>query len=470
MQFNVLADGLSGLNRERDRFSRVNSSYLDWQYRRTLLLEEISQYNPDVITMQEVDHYYDFFWPYLHEQGYIGYFAPKPTSACLETGNADGCAMFLKKSKFRVISCETKTLALSKAELTDTGELKEDQQNIMAQNQVALIVVCELLNRYQYVLSKPSAFDGSPVFSPPIIIGTTHLKSVKSVLGERHRKRGISQVLGSLSKIATSYVRMGRPPAIILTGDFNAIAEKCAYEPLAYQTVKDHPFGLRSVYNEDVPLSPSRLSSTDLYTTWKARWKDGQEVVFKRCIDYIFYQPFKSGNLRAPPSFPMKDSLEEKSASSTAGGGGSGPVVVNTYTQVAISSLLRFSVYIFLLFVPMTAAFSSQISAKELTELLSASLIFLFVFEVIADGSVFKPYLWSVYSTPEKITSETRFFTSVASISQQIQPLPEFDKPGFQAVRALDLLSEEEVGPALLPSASYPSDHLAILADLELLW
>eukprot|EP00981_Chlorochromonas_danica_P002033 scaffold416_cov161-Ochromonas_danica.AAC.1 len=285
---------------------------------------------------------------------------------------------------------------------------------------------------------------------------------------------------------------MGRPPAIILTGDFNAIAEKCAYEPLAYQTVKDHPFGLRSVYNEDVPLSPSRLSSTDLYTTWKARWKDGQEVVFKRCIDYIFYQPFKSGNLRAPPSFPMKDSLEEKSASSTAGGGGSGPVVVNTYTQVAISSLL---------------------SAKELTELLSASLIFLFVFEVIADGSVFKPYLWSVYSTPEKIvqedidsggsnsgssgsssngrgnavvkekkessssrissllqTSETRFFTSVASISQQIQPLPEFDKPGFQAVRALDLLSEEEVGPALLPSASYPSDHLAILADLELLW
>eukprot|EP00981_Chlorochromonas_danica_P010716 scaffold3345_cov164-Ochromonas_danica.AAC.2 len=74
---------------------------------------------------------------------------------------------------------------------------------------------------------------------------------------------------------------------------------------------------------------------------------------------------------------------------------------------------------------------------------------------------------WTVYQMWYYLyykIAKTRFFTSVASISQQIQPLPEFDKPGFQAVRALDLLSEEEVGPALLPSASYPSDHLAITA------
>jgi hypothetical protein len=38
----------------------------------------------------------------------------------------------------------------------------------------------------------------------------------------------------------------------------------------------------------------------------------------------------------------------------------------------------------------------------------------------------------------------------------------------------LDFISftfeNDEVGPALLPSERYPSDHLAIAADLQLLW
>lgn len=44
----------------------------------------------------------------------LGYFAPKPTSACLQySSNEDGCALFVKRKKLRVMSCETKTLALS---------------------------------------------------------------------------------------------------------------------------------------------------------------------------------------------------------------------------------------------------------------------------------------------------------------------------------------------------------------------
>ena len=44
----------------------------------------MTQYQPDVITMQENDHYYDFFLPELAALGYDGFFAPKPASACLE--------------------------------------------------------------------------------------------------------------------------------------------------------------------------------------------------------------------------------------------------------------------------------------------------------------------------------------------------------------------------------------------------
>ena len=40
----------------------------------------------------------------------------------------------------------------------------------------------------------------------------------------------------------------------------------------------------------------------------------------------------------------------------------------------------------------------------------------------------------------------------------------------MQAVSALDIFSAEEVGEDLLPSKIYPSDHIAIAADLQLLW
>ena len=41
---------------------------------------------------------------------------------------------------------------------------------------------------------------------------------------------------------------------------------------------------------------------------------------------------------------------------------------------------------------------------------------------------------------------------------------------GIQAVSALDVYSAEDVGEELMPSSKYPSDHLSIAADLQLLW
>ena len=40
---------------------------------------------------------------------------------------------------------------------------------------------------------------------------------------------------------------------------------------------------------------------------------------------------------------------------------------------------------------------------------------------------------------------------------------------GVRAMGILDLLRTEEVGPDFLPSSSYPSDHIAIAADLEVI-
>jgi nocturnin len=107
LQFNMLADGLSGLRNDLGAFSRANADDVKWETRKIKLLYEILQYDPDIITLQECDHYYDFFLPQLSIKGYDGLFAPKPASACLEVSeNSDGCAIFFKRNKLKVTSSE----------------------------------------------------------------------------------------------------------------------------------------------------------------------------------------------------------------------------------------------------------------------------------------------------------------------------------------------------------------------------
>lgn len=51
LQLNVLADGLSGLRSDLGLFSRASKEVLDWNTRKYKLLNEIVQYEPDIITM-----------------------------------------------------------------------------------------------------------------------------------------------------------------------------------------------------------------------------------------------------------------------------------------------------------------------------------------------------------------------------------------------------------------------------------
>lgn len=533
-QFNVLADGLAGRRADLGKFSRLDKSVLDWEVRKVNLLTEIKQYDADIITLQEADHYHDYFQPQLEALGYCGYFAAKPTSACLEvSNNSDGCALFIKRSRLRVLSCETKTLALSIAKLTEGGELEEEAvgSNLEAQNQVAIIAVLEFVNttsegdqtgvgaggkiaaeldsddpNYRWYF--PEGTDGigsvravkfSAATPPPLLVSTVHLKSAKTAVGELYRQKGILQTLNDLSRIYKTLGRMGKPPAVILTGDFNAVpevqkagnffpsaGEGLAYAPLTYRATKLHSLGLRSVYNDDFPrsLKPSKAQG-ELFTTWKARsylgLRDGEglrvrESVVKRCIDYIFYAPYRRG--------PYKPFTENPD------------VVATSSTQVVLSLLLRYCVYFFGAVFPSTALISSGLSGFEKLQVVVISAIGLLIFELSSEGSIFRPEISDVdviegIDSPDEaslskapnpyLNSAGKAFLDgtskgkqlvkdVKTISKKLQTSSQYGNPGLQAVAALDLLSDEQIGPTLLPNTRYPSDHVSIVADLQVLW
>jgi len=79
IQFNTLADHLA--------HSFPHCEKLNWEHRKILLLNEIEKYDADIICLQEVDHFEDFFEPEFKKRNYSGLFKQK-------TNGKDGCALF----------------------------------------------------------------------------------------------------------------------------------------------------------------------------------------------------------------------------------------------------------------------------------------------------------------------------------------------------------------------------------------
>jgi len=312
LQFNMLADGLSGLRADLGGFSKAKREDMDWSSRKIKLMYEILQYDPDVITLQEVpctpcynayetssnaifipttqplsptplplphptpsphpptpqcDHYYDFFLPELAKEGYDGMFAPKPASACLEVSDrSDGCAIFLKRDKIRAVSSEALTYALVPESTGDpTSKLITSSkiwQNLRVQNQVALIAICEVLTK-----------DGDVCTS--VVVATTHLKAAKTADGELCRYGETQQLLSAIhncSRKFWQYCRregggVGELP-VVLTGDLNACpthrSSQFGFNCTVYPLIKEHPMQLRSVMNDDLVMSPEGVLSSSV--------------------------------------------------------------------------------------------------------------------------------------------------------------------------------------------------------------
>ena len=265
-------------------------------------MHEIAQYDADIITLQECDHFHDFFQPKLYERAIWAILHQSPLCGCLDVSEyADGCALFVKKNKFRVLSCEAKSLALSIAKLKE-GELDEDETSISQQNQVAIIAVLEFVeytgggagesgvekvkpsidydpSQYERLFQDEGsdtswAVEGNSQ-PPPLIVGTAStLKSSKTSTGERYRQKGVFEILTEIERISTTLGSLGRQPAVLFTGDLNADATtsldesrkftmQSTYAPLTWNAIKAHRLALRSVYHDDILLFPSPVMSDE---------------------------------------------------------------------------------------------------------------------------------------------------------------------------------------------------------------
>lgn len=260
LQFNVLADGLA----QYGNFAKAPPAALEWAYRAPLILEEVLSAKPDVICMQEVNHYDDFFRPNLEAAGYKGVFAPKCPSPAERYGyGADGCCLFYSSDRLSPLSAP-----IDRKYIDDDGQC-------MSQGFLAW----PLHDRASGAL---------------MLLATTHLKAKSSAECEADRYRQAKQLVDGILELQkqTRFPSVksngngsapdgaGSPAChIVLAGDFNTTDDSDAFLNL-------RDAGLQSLWDY-IPTQPSPLPN---FTTWKYRPDaDGNVTDVKRVIDYIWY-------------------------------------------------------------------------------------------------------------------------------------------------------------------------------------
>lgn len=295
LQFNTLAQGLSLPPGHDPPFKPLNESAvdttksiyggfteiphpeisLDFQLRKWRLLEVLSShpFNTkgsktsqqnlfDIISLQEIDHFHDFFQPILKTLGYQGIFVPKPNSPCTNSGwYSDGCAFFWNEREFELLH-------------QDLFTYKDPNGNNY--NQVCIVATMKHRRSNEIV-----------------VFAVTHLKSGKGTKQEVIRTKQVQQLLEKLESMQTQdndSIQQGSKDniPIIIMGDFNSDIreeESCVRHITFHKGNNENNQSWKSAYQITPP-------DDSFYTTWKTRGTKTQ----KRVIDYIFYNGGDNGS------------------------------------------------------------------------------------------------------------------------------------------------------------------------------
>ncbi|CAD7700008.1 unnamed protein product [Ostreobium quekettii] len=110
MSYNILGDQLAS----KHTFLYTGGHHMRWTVRLSLILQEIDGHAPDVLCLQEVDHY-DQLETALRSRGFMSHYAKR-------TGEySDGCATFWRTSKFDL--CCMRSISFSKLRLRENVAL-----------------------------------------------------------------------------------------------------------------------------------------------------------------------------------------------------------------------------------------------------------------------------------------------------------------------------------------------------------
>ncbi|XP_057422298.1 carbon catabolite repressor protein 4 homolog 3 [Lotus japonicus] len=183
--YNILAD--RNAFHHRDLYLNVPYPFIKWDRRKTVICHELFGWNPDIICLQEVDKYLELS-NILVKAGYTGYYKRR-------TGDSvDGCAMFWKADKFRLLDGES-------IQFKDIG----------LRDNVAQLLVFEMCESD----------------SRRLLVGNIHV-----LYNPNRGDVKLGQIRFLLSRAHTLSEKWGNAP-VVLAGDFNCTPQSGIYKFLS---------------------------------------------------------------------------------------------------------------------------------------------------------------------------------------------------------------------------------------------
>ncbi|VVC33840.1 Hypothetical protein CINCED_3A002131 [Cinara cedri] len=198
LSYNILAQEL--LEKNAFLYDWSDLEVLSWEYRRKILLDEIKQFNADIICFQEVqESHLNWFFKNLSELGYSGVYKKRTRFHC------DGCAIYYRNEKFTLIE-------------KVTVEYNQPGVNVLDRDNVGIVL--RLAPRQNE--------------EAHLIISTTHILYNK----KRHdvKLAQVHLLLAEIERVAyKGYKNVGKRTIstyhpIILTGDFNLEPHTAVYD------------------------------------------------------------------------------------------------------------------------------------------------------------------------------------------------------------------------------------------------
>lgn len=145
LSYNVLCDRMA----KPHFFPSTPYSALTWTYRRTKILDQLREYNADIVALQELEweHFDSFFKPKLAALHYEGIFEPKSRYKTMISENmirrVDGCAIFYKQNKFHLV--KKHLLELKKIAIDNANGNHPMINRVMTKDNIGLVAILELL-------------------------------------------------------------------------------------------------------------------------------------------------------------------------------------------------------------------------------------------------------------------------------------------------------------------------------------
>lgn len=223
-------------------FNHIREKILNGKLRRVRLAEEILSYSADVICLQDVDHYSDFWKVQLANSGYDVVFHPKTSKVKLRSKTAEGVLIAWSRDLFTLFRSET-------VDLNDQFEALREIDGPLAfeaVNDDVAVIVC--LQPWQDSHA-PSAIT---VCSSMLIEGNK--EKVRTVE---------AQYL--LRRIEAFNRDLGLP--VILCGGFECVPLSTTYEVLAKGSMPHDPGPPKKI--SQAPIA-NMLSSTSVKLRWLA--------------------------------------------------------------------------------------------------------------------------------------------------------------------------------------------------------